>query len=213
MVVTILVVLAACLLENASAFTSVPMPNVMNMMSGGSWSAKWAPYVFGLTPQKLDHNRCLRSHLHVKSRKSSLVMFTELPVNGKVDEADLIKVFGRLAETKLFGNAGAGHCCHGGCFDCQWRDAFEILQSSKPTWIPTYRYHCLDHLCYRIYSGPDQHSMTTKRGAVCSSSMMGGSTSRSGLGSSPETPRSGRRSSKRGCPHCRLICPPGRRKP
>ena len=148
-------VLAASLLGCASAFTSVQRTAVFKLNSGEYWSgAKWASCFPG-KHQSSNRGYFPRLHVPVKSRKSSLVMFTEQPMNGNVNEVDLIKVFGRLAETKLFGDSGAGQCCHGGCFDCQWRDAFEILQSGKPTWIPTYRYHCLDHAPFD--SGPDQH--------------------------------------------------------
>lgn len=58
----------------------------------------------------------------------------------KVDEVDLIKVFGRLAEKTLFGDGSAGQCCHSGCSDCEWRYSFDILQSARPKWIPSYRY-------------------------------------------------------------------------
>eukprot|EP00284_Hemiselmis_tepida_P015587 CAMPEP_0174917328 /NCGR_PEP_ID=MMETSP1355-20121228/2382_1 /TAXON_ID=464990 /ORGANISM="Hemiselmis tepida, Strain CCMP443" /LENGTH=247 /DNA_ID=CAMNT_0016162403 /DNA_START=6 /DNA_END=749 /DNA_ORIENTATION=+ len=56
-----------------------------------------------------------------------------------VEEVEYVKVFGRLGEKLLFGDSSAGACCHSGCDNCEWRYSFDILQSARPKWIPTYR--------------------------------------------------------------------------
>jgi hypothetical protein len=76
----------------------------------------------------------------VRRRLPSVLMSTDGSENGKVDEVELIKIFGRLAEKTLFGDGSAGQCCHSGCSDCEWRYSFDILQSARPKWIPSYRY-------------------------------------------------------------------------
>ncbi len=125
------------------------MNDAFKPISGGTLSG--SKYLLGplsINQQSWDRNHLFRSHIPIKPTKFSPSTFTGPSTKEAVDEVDLIQVFGRLAETKLFGDASAGQCCGGGCFDCQWRDAFEILESSKPTWIPTYRYSysCLDAL-------------------------------------------------------------------
>lgn len=57
----------------------------------------------------------------------------------ELDVKEYIKIFGRLSEKMLFGDASAGLCCHSACDDCEWRYSFDILQSARPKWIPTYR--------------------------------------------------------------------------
>lgn len=57
----------------------------------------------------------------------------------EVDVKEYIKIFGRLGEKMIFGDASAGLCCHSACDDCEWRYTFDVLQSARPKWIPTYR--------------------------------------------------------------------------
>jgi hypothetical protein len=56
-----------------------------------------------------------------------------------VDVKEYIKIFGRLGEKMIFGDASAGLCCHSACENCEWRYSFDVLQSARPKWIPTYR--------------------------------------------------------------------------
>jgi len=56
-----------------------------------------------------------------------------------VDVKEYIKIFGRLGEKMIFGDASAGLCCHSACDDCEWRYTFDVMQSARPKWIPTYR--------------------------------------------------------------------------
>lgn len=56
-----------------------------------------------------------------------------------VEEVEYVKVFGRLGEKLLFGDGSAGACCHSGCDNCEWRYTFDVMQSARPKWIPTYR--------------------------------------------------------------------------
>eukprot|EP00960_Hanusia_phi_P051103 760593-Hanusia_phi.AAC.17 len=58
---------------------------------------------------------------------------------GNVEEVELVKIFGRLAEKMIFGDGSAGACCHSGCDDCEWRYSFDIMQAARPKWIPCYR--------------------------------------------------------------------------
>ncbi|EKX53690.1 hypothetical protein GUITHDRAFT_100666 [Guillardia theta CCMP2712] len=57
---------------------------------------------------------------------------------GQVEEVELVKIFGRLAEKMIFGDGSAGACCHSGCDDCEWRYSFDIMQAARPKWIPCY---------------------------------------------------------------------------
>ena len=57
----------------------------------------------------------------------------------EVDVKEYIKIFGRLGEKMLFGDASAGLCCHSACENCEWRYSFDVLQAARPKWIPTYR--------------------------------------------------------------------------
>ena len=59
---------------------------------------------------------------------------------GQVEEIELVKIFGRLAEKMIFGDGSAGACCHSGCDDCEWRYSFDIMQAARPKWIPCYRF-------------------------------------------------------------------------
>jgi len=59
--------------------------------------------------------------------------------SSNVDVKEYIKIFGRLGEKMIFGDASAGLCCHSACDDCEWRYTFDVLQSARPKWIPTYR--------------------------------------------------------------------------
>ena len=120
------------------------------------------------------------------------------PANEKVDEVDLIKIFGRIAEKTLFGDGSAGQCCHSGCSDCEWRYSFDILQSARPKWIPTYR-------CF-IFTAAFFQSSHGARAAFPSSRTVA-STSPNGTTSSPTTRPSGRSSSQAGLRRSSSTCP------
>jgi hypothetical protein len=59
--------------------------------------------------------------------------------SSEIDVKEYIKIFGRLGEKMIFGDSSAGLCCHSACDDCEWRYTFDVLQSARPKWIPTYR--------------------------------------------------------------------------
>lgn len=64
---------------------------------------------------------------------------TSVSMSADIDVKEYIKIFGRLGEKKLFGDESAGLCCHSACENCEWRYSFDIIQSARPKWIPTYR--------------------------------------------------------------------------
>jgi hypothetical protein len=53
-------------------------------------------------------------------------------------EAELVKVFGRLADKAIFMDESAGQCCHSGCDNCEWRYDFDIMRAARPKWLVTY---------------------------------------------------------------------------
>lgn len=62
-----------------------------------------------------------------------------LSMSADIDVKEYIKIFGRLGEKMIFGDASAGLCCHSACENCEWRYSFDVMQSARPKWIPTYR--------------------------------------------------------------------------
>eukprot|EP00961_Rhodomonas_salina_P028123 380100-Rhodomonas_salina.2 len=56
-----------------------------------------------------------RSSLQLRERTAGVQLGLRM-MGAEVDEKELIKVFGRMAEKTLFGDGSAGACCHSGCF-------------------------------------------------------------------------------------------------
>ena len=46
-----------------------------------------------------------------------------------IEVKEYIKIFGRLGEKMIFGDASAGLCCHSACENCEWRYTFDVMQS------------------------------------------------------------------------------------
>jgi hypothetical protein len=136
------VAVALSLLGYASAFTSVvTVKDSFKMMSsvGLRANAQRTHNLYSSVSVNQISDR-VRSSVPVKLRRTTLSMCTDSSEKEKVDEIDMIKIFGRIAEKTLFGDGSAGQCCHSGCPDCEWRYSFDVLQSARPKWIPTYRF-------------------------------------------------------------------------
>jgi hypothetical protein len=134
------VALALLLLGHASAFTSVGNVKYSFKMSSVG-SHRTSNLCCSVSVKQM--YQCIHSSVPIKLRRTALSMCTDSSDKEKVDEIDMIKIFGRMAEKTLFGDGSAGQCCHSGCPDCEWRYSFDILQSARPKWIPTYRFDCL----------------------------------------------------------------------
>ena len=52
-----------------------------------------------------------------------------LSMSADIDVKEYIKIFGRLGEKMIFGDASAGLCCHSACENCEWRYSFDVMQS------------------------------------------------------------------------------------
>jgi len=50
-------------------------------------------------------------------------------MSADIDVKEYIKIFGRLGEKMIFGDASAGLCCHSACENCEWRYSFDVMQS------------------------------------------------------------------------------------
>lgn len=64
-----------------------------------------------------------------------------------IDVKEYIKIFGRLGEKMIFGDASAGLCCHSACENCEWRYTFDVMQSGVCSSCP--RCMCACVVCLR----------------------------------------------------------------
>mmetsp|Transcript_47402 Transcript_47402/g.107441 ORF Transcript_47402/g.107441 Transcript_47402/m.107441 type:complete len:217 (+) Transcript_47402:72-722(+) len=94
---------------------------------------------------------------HERSLRSS-VAEAESPSAVLNDEAELTKVFGRLADKLLLMDVpGAGtvemmNCCHGGCDNCDFARVFDELRAGRAKWIANYVY--IEHIDGRSHAPP-----------------------------------------------------------
>lgn len=56
----------------------------------------------------------------------------------ELSNADLCKLFGRLADKVVLMDASSGACCHSGCDGCPYRYSFDVLEAVAPKWLCTY---------------------------------------------------------------------------
>ncbi|KAJ1419338.1 hypothetical protein B484DRAFT_453444 [Ochromonadaceae sp. CCMP2298] len=65
-------------------------------------------------------------------------------VMSSVGDAELTKIFGRIADKQLLldipgaGTPGMVNCCHGGCDNCDYSHVFDSMQSGRPKWVALY---------------------------------------------------------------------------
>ena len=85
-----------------------------------------------------------------------------------VDVKEYIKIFGRLGEKMIFGDASAGLCCHSACENCEWRYSFDVLQSARPKWIPTYRVNKFEVPPSTFFACASLDKALTARQTLCS---------------------------------------------
>mmetsp|Transcript_16561 Transcript_16561/g.38218 ORF Transcript_16561/g.38218 Transcript_16561/m.38218 type:complete len:231 (+) Transcript_16561:48-740(+) len=55
-----------------------------------------------------------------------------------LSNADLCKLFGRIADKVVLMDESAGACCHSGCDGCPYRYSFDVLEAVAPKWVVTY---------------------------------------------------------------------------
>ncbi|KAG8465066.1 hypothetical protein KFE25_012429 [Diacronema lutheri] len=56
----------------------------------------------------------------------------------ELSNADLCKLFGRLADKVVLMDESSGACCHSGCDGCPYRYSFDVLEAVAPKWLCTY---------------------------------------------------------------------------